>query len=99
MLYSNKTKSHIARTYTYSTIREVANTLSLPPSIVSNTYHKLIHPRGVMLFTDLFKVEAPVNPSAGQSELHAPAQFGGIPRARTGLSVGRLRSHVGRASR
>ena len=98
MLYSNKAKSHIARTYTYSTIREVASTLSLPPSVVSNTYHKLIHPRGVMLFTDLFKVAA-VNPSSGQSESHAPAQFGGIQRVRNGLSVGQLRSHVGRAGR
>ena len=98
MLYSNKDKSHIARTYSYNTIREVASTLSLSPSIVSNTYHKLIHPRGVLLFTDLFKVEA-VNPSAGQSGSRAPAQFGGIQRAQSGLSVGQLRCHVGRAGR
>jgi hypothetical protein len=98
VLYSNKDKSHIARSFTYNTIREVASTLSLPPSVVSNTYHKLIHPRGVMLFTDLFKVEA-VSPSAGQSESRAPAQFGGIPRVRSGLSVGQLRCRVGRAGR
>ena len=97
MLYSNKEKTHIARSFTYNTIREVASTLSLPPSVVSNTYHKLIHPRGVLLFTDLFKVEA-VNPCVGQSELHVPAQFGGIQRAQSGLSVGQLRCHAGRAA-
>ena len=98
VLYSNKEKSHIARTYSYSTIRQVASMLSLPASVVSNTYHKLIHPRGVMLFTDLFKVEA-VSPSVHQSESRAPKQFGGIQRAQSGLSVGQLRCHVGRANR
>ena len=98
VLYSNKEKPHIARTYSYSTIRQVASMLSLPASVVSNTYHKLIHPRGVMLFTDLFKVEA-VNPSVGQSELPGPVQFGGIQREKTGLLVGQLRSHVGRGGR
>ena len=98
VLYSNKDKSHIARTYSYSTIRQVASMLSLPASQVSNTYHKLIHPRGVMLFTDLFKVEA-VNPSVGQSELPGRVQFGEIQREQTGLLVGQLRSHVGRGGR
>ena len=98
VLYSNKDKSHIARTYSYNTIRQVASMLSLPASQVSNTYHKLIHPRGVMLFTDLFKVEA-VNPCVGQSELPGRVQFGEIQRVQSGLSVGQLPSHVGRVAR
>jgi hypothetical protein len=72
--------------------------LSLPASVVSNTYHKLIHPRGVMLFTDLFKVEA-VNPSVGQLESPGRVQFGEIRREQSGLSVGQLPSRVGKGGR
>jgi hypothetical protein len=47
-LFENTEKTDLLQIMQFKTIREVAFVLSLEPSIISNWFHGLIHPRGIL---------------------------------------------------
>jgi hypothetical protein len=54
-LFTNVDKSHILKVYEFSTIKEIAYVLNVEPTTVSNYYHKLIKPRGLLKFVNIYQ--------------------------------------------
>ena len=63
-------KSNIARVYRHRTIRSIAGVVGETTTVVSNTVHGLILPRGCLRYCDIRKVEEadrmPLKPRAGR---------------------------------
>jgi hypothetical protein len=47
-LFESKDKTDLLKIMEFRTIKEVAFVLSMEPSIISNWFHGLIHPRGIL---------------------------------------------------
>ncbi len=54
-LYESKDKGEIFKTMTFPTIKEVSYVLNLKPQIVSNYFHGLIKPRGILEYCVLYQ--------------------------------------------
>jgi len=56
IVYYTPEKKSILKFMELNTIREVAYLIDMIPSHVSNTYHRLINPRGLMRYCNLYKI-------------------------------------------
>jgi len=54
-LYENEEKSQLFKIMEFKTIRQLAEVLSIEPQIVSNWFHGLINPRGILKNCLLFQ--------------------------------------------
>ena len=54
-LYENEEKSQLFKIMEFKTIRQLAGVLSIEPQIVSNWFHGLINPRGILKNCLLFQ--------------------------------------------
>ena len=54
-IFANTDKSAILKVYEFATIRHVAYVLNLKPSTISNYYHSLIRPRGVLQYLNIYQ--------------------------------------------
>ena len=54
-IFSNLDKEQLLKVYEFPTMSEVAYVLGMPASVISNYYHKLIHPRGVLRYINIYQ--------------------------------------------
>jgi len=47
-LFENKEKSDLLKIMEFKTIRDVSFVLGVDPCVISNWFHGLIHPRGIL---------------------------------------------------
>ena len=54
-IFTNDTKQCLLKEYAFATVVEIAYVLDLKPSTVSNFYHKLIKPRGILHNVNIYQ--------------------------------------------
>lgn len=54
-LYENEEKSQLFKIMEFKTIKQLGIVLDMPPQVVSNWYHGLINPRGILKNCLLFQ--------------------------------------------
>jgi hypothetical protein len=54
-LYENETKTQLFKIMEFKTIKQLAEVLNIEPQIVSNWFHGLINPRGILKNCLLFQ--------------------------------------------
>ena len=54
-LYEDDEKKELFKIMEFKTIKEVGYTLDIEPSIISNWFHSLINPRGILKCCSLFQ--------------------------------------------
>tara|TARA_Y100001972_G_scaffold125473_1_gene176714 strand:- start:1267 stop:1470 length:204 start_codon:yes stop_codon:yes gene_type:complete len=54
-LYEDKDKKEVFKTMTFPTIKDVSYVLNIKPQVVSNYFHGLIKPRGILEYCILYQ--------------------------------------------
>tara|TARA_R110002110_G_scaffold296713_4_gene510908 strand:- start:296 stop:481 length:186 start_codon:yes stop_codon:yes gene_type:complete len=57
VFYSNENKSEVVKVLDFTTIKELSYCIETPTPTISNYYHKLIKPRGILKNIDIYKSE------------------------------------------
>ena len=52
-IFYNEEKSEVFKTFKFNTIKEISYILDMKPQVISNFYHKLIKPRGVLKYCNI----------------------------------------------
>jgi len=83
VLYTGLDKTRVARTYRFSTIKQIAHAVGSTTTVVSNTVHRLILPRDNLRYCTIRKVDTmPIRRCAGRhagaSRLLGRLQMGGF---------------------
>lgn len=52
-IFYDEEKTNVFKSLPFNTIREIAYILNMKPQVVSNYYHKLIRPRGVLKYCNI----------------------------------------------
>ena len=77
ILFTSHDKTQIARVYRFRTISGIASVVNETTTVVSNTVHRLILPRGTLRYCEIRKVMS-VTPHAGR-RAKAARQLGQLP--------------------
>ena len=65
-LFADREQSEVAATWRFARMKDAAAVLQVKPSRLSNTYHQLIRPRGVLEYCTIAKC-AERRPTAGRA--------------------------------
>jgi len=54
-LFYDKEKTKVLKIMEFNRIKDISYLLDLKPSIISNYYHKFIHPRGILQYIYIYR--------------------------------------------
>lgn len=55
MVFADEQRTSVVKVLSFYSVKEMSPVLNLPPQCISNYYHQLIKPRGVLKYVAMFK--------------------------------------------